>query len=71
MSVTDNRDLKKRLNYMQEQLDLVDNAVSSLPILYSYVGNQETVTKYEEVTAQFSRDLRKLYSDLSAFHDIK
>lgn len=70
MSYTDNRDFQKRLSYIQEQLDLVDNALSSLPILFSNVGNQETATKYEEVTAQFSRDLRKLYSDLSAFHDI-
>ncbi|WP_100665905.1 hypothetical protein [Leuconostoc citreum] len=71
MSVIENREVKKRLNYLQSQLDLVDSAVGTLPILVASVENERTMAQFDEVMSQFKTDLQKLYRDLSVFNDIK
>ena len=71
MSVIENREVKKRLNYLQSQLDLVDSAVGTLPILVASVENERTMEQFDEVISQFKTDLQKLYRDLSVFNDIK
>ena len=71
MSVIENREVKKRLNYLQSQLDLVDSAVGTLPILVASVENERTMAQFDEVISQFKTDLQKLYRDLSVFNDIK
>lgn len=71
MSVIENREIKKRLNYLQSQLDLVDSAVGTLPILVAGIENERTVAQFDEAISQFKTDLRKLYRDLSMFNNIK
>lgn len=71
MSFSDNREVKKRINYLQSQLDLVDMAVQSLPILVANVENLQTTAQCDEAIIQFKSDLQKLYRDLSLFKDIK
>lgn len=71
MSVIENRELKKRLNYLQSQLDLVDSAVGTLPILVAGIENERTVAQFDEAISQFKTDLQKLYRDLSMFNNIK
>ncbi len=71
MSVIENREIKKRLNYLQSQLDLVDSAVGSLPILVAGIENERTVAQFDEAISQFKTDLQKLYRDLSMFNNIK
>ncbi|WP_312694245.1 hypothetical protein [Leuconostoc pseudomesenteroides] len=71
MSVIENREVKKRLNYLQSQLDLVDSTVGTLPILVASVENERTVSQFDEAISQFKTDLKKLYRDLSLFKDIK
>ena len=71
MSVIENREIKKRLNYLQSQLDLVDSAVGTLPILVAGIENERTVAQFDEAISQFKTDLQKLYRDLSVFNDIK
>lgn len=71
MSVIENREIKKRLNYLQSQLDLVDSAVGTLPILVAGIENERTVAQFDEAISQFKTDLQKLYSDLSMFNNIK
>ncbi|WP_273713774.1 hypothetical protein [Leuconostoc mesenteroides] len=71
MSVIENREIKKRLNYLQSQLDLVDSAVGTLPILVSGIENERTVAQFDEAISQFKTDLQKLYRDLSMFNNIK
>ncbi|MFT9391598.1 hypothetical protein [Leuconostoc pseudomesenteroides] len=71
MSLSDNSELKKRINYLQSQLDLVDVAVHSLPILVANVENNQTVAQCDEVISKFTNDLKTLYRDLSLFKDIK
>ncbi|WP_273713218.1 hypothetical protein [Leuconostoc mesenteroides] len=71
MSVIENREIKKRLNYLQSQLDLVDSAVGTLPILVAGVVNERTVAQFDEAIRQFKTDLQKLYRDLSMFNNIK
>lgn len=71
MSLSDNSELKKRINYLQSQLDLVDVAVHSLPILVANVENNQTVAQCDEVISKFTNDLKTLYSDLSLFKEIK
>lgn len=71
MSVTENREIKKRLNYLQSQLDLVDSAVGTLPILVAVIENERTVAQFDEAISQFKTDLQKLYRDLSMFNNIK
>lgn len=71
MSVIENREIKKRLNYLQSQLDLVDSAVGTLPILVAGIENERTVAQFDEAISQFKTDLQKLYRDLSMFNDIK
>ncbi|WP_099045093.1 hypothetical protein [Leuconostoc citreum] len=71
MSLSDNQELKKRINYLQSQLDLVDVAVHSLPILVANVENNQTVAQCDEVISKFTNDLKTLYRDLSLFKDIK
>lgn len=71
MSVIENREIKKRLNYLQSQLDLVDSAVGSLPILVAGIENERTVAQFAEAISQFKTDLQKLYRDLSMFNNIK
>ena len=53
MSVIENREIKKRLNYLQSQLDLVDSAVGSLPILVAGIENERTVAQFDEAISQF------------------
>ena len=57
MSVIENREVKKRLNYLQSQLDLVDSAVGTLPILVASVENERTMAQFDEVMSQFKTDL--------------
>ncbi|WP_099044499.1 hypothetical protein [Leuconostoc citreum] len=71
MSVIENREIKKRLNYLQSQLDLVDSAVGTLPILVAGIENERTVAQFDEEISQFKTDLQKLYRDLSMFNNIK
>ncbi|WP_312402212.1 hypothetical protein [Leuconostoc lactis] len=71
MSVIENREIKKRLNYLQSQLDLVDSAVGSLPILVAGIENERTAAQLDEAISQFKTDLQKLYRDLSMFNNIK
>lgn len=71
MSLSDNRELQKRINYLQSQLDLVDIAVQSLPILVANVENHQTIEQSDEAISNFKSDLQKLYRDLSLFKDIK
>ena len=71
MSLSDNQELKKRINYLQSQLDLVDVAVHSLPILVANVENHQTVAQCDEAISKFTNDLKTLYRDLSLFKDIK
>ncbi|KMY77016.1 MULTISPECIES: hypothetical protein [Leuconostoc] len=71
MSVIENREIKKRLNYLQSQLDLVDSAVGTLPILVAVIENERTVAQFDEAISQFKTDLQKLYRDLSMFNNIK
>ena len=71
MSVIENREIKKRLNYLQSQLDLVDSAVGMLPILVAGIENERTVAQFDEAISQFKTDLQKLYRDLSMFNNIK
>lgn len=71
MSVIENREIKKRLNYLQSQLDLVDSAVGTLPILVAGIENECTVAQFDEAISQFKTDLQKLYRDLSMFNNIK
>ncbi|CCF25118.1 hypothetical protein J6K93_07500 [Leuconostoc mesenteroides] len=71
MSVIENREIKKRLNYLQSQLDLVDSAVGTLPILVAGIVNERTVAQFDEAISQFKTDLQKLYCDLSMFNNIK
>lgn len=71
MSFSDNREVKKRINYLQSQLDLVDMAVRSLPILVANVEDHQTTAQCDEAISQFKSDLQKLYRDLSLFKDIK
>ncbi|ACA82726.1 hypothetical protein [Leuconostoc citreum] len=71
MSVIENREIKKRINYLQSQLDLVDSAVGSLPILVAGIENERTVAQFAEAISQFKTDLQKLYRDLSMFNNIK
>ena len=71
MSLSDNQELKKRINYLQSQLDLVDVAVHSLPILVGNVENHQTVEQCNEAIDTFTKDVRQLYRDLSLFKDIK
>lgn len=71
MSVIENREIKKRLNYLQSQLDLVDSAVGTLPILVAGIVNERTVAQFDEAISQFKTDLQKLYRDLSMFNNIK
>jgi len=71
MSVIENREIKKRLNYLQSQLDLVDSAVGTLPILVAGIENERTVAQFDEAISQFKTDLQKLYRDLSMFNNIK
>lgn len=71
MSFSDNREVKKRINYLQSQIDLVDMAVQSLPILVANVENHQTITQCDEAISNFKIDLQKLYRDLSLFKDIK
>ncbi|MFT8544769.1 MAG: hypothetical protein ABF768_09195 [Leuconostoc falkenbergense] len=71
MSVIENREVKKRLNYLQSQLDLVDSAVGTLPILVASVENERTMAQFDEAMSPFKTDLQKLYRDLSVFNDIK
>ncbi|WP_337089651.1 hypothetical protein [Leuconostoc pseudomesenteroides] len=71
MSFSDNREVKKRINYLQSQLDLVDMAVQSLPILVANVENHQTTAQCDEAISKFKSDLQKLYRDLSLFKDIK
>ncbi|WP_420063155.1 hypothetical protein [Leuconostoc lactis] len=71
MSVIENREIKKRLNYLQSQLDLVDSAVGTLPILVAGIENERTVAQSDEAISQFKTDLQKLYRDLSMFNNIK
>ncbi|WP_273708921.1 hypothetical protein [Leuconostoc mesenteroides] len=71
MSVIENREIKKRLNYLQSQLDLVDSAVGTLPILVAGIVNERTVEQFDEAISQFKTDLQKLYRDLSMFNNIK
>ena len=71
MSVIENREIKKRLNYLQSQLDLVDTAVGTLPILVAGIENERTVAQFDEAISQFKTDLQKLYRDLSMFNNIK
>ena len=70
MSVIENREVKKRLNYLQSQLDLVDSAVGTLPILVASVENERTMALFDYVMSQFKTDLQKLYRVLSVFNDI-
>ena len=71
MSFSDNREVKKRINYLQSQLDLVDMAVQSLPILVANVENHQTVAQCDEAISNFKSDLQKLYRDLALFKNIK
>ena len=71
MSLSDNQELKKRINYLQSQLDLVDMAVHSLPILVVNVENNQTISQCDEAISKFTNDLKTLYRDLSLFKDIK
>lgn len=71
MSLSTNQEVKKRINYLQSQLDLVDMAVHSLPILVANVENHQTITQCDEAISNFKIDLQKLYRDLSLFKDIK
>ncbi|MGR8838408.1 hypothetical protein N2F28_09400 [Leuconostoc falkenbergense] len=71
MSVIENREVKKRLSYLQSQLDLVDSAVGTLPILVASIENERTMAQFDEAMSQFKTDLQKLYRDLSVFNDIK
>ena len=71
MSLSDNQELKKRINYLQSQLDLVDVAVHSLPILVANVENHQTVAQCDEAISKFTNDLKTLYRDLALFKDIK
>lgn len=71
MSVIENREIKKRLNYLQSQLDLVDSAVGTLPILVAGIENERTVAQFDAAISQFKTDLQKLYRDLSMFNNIK
>lgn len=71
MSLSDNQELKKRINYLQSQLDLVDVAVHSLPILVANVENHQTVAQCDEAISKFTNDLKTLYGDLALFKDIK
>ncbi|MFZ2380513.1 hypothetical protein [Leuconostoc falkenbergense] len=71
MSLSDNQELKKRINYLQSQLDLVDVAVHSLPILVGNVENHQTVAQCDEAISKFTNDLKTLYGDLALFKDIK
>ena len=71
MSVIENREIKKRLNYLQSQLDLVDSAVGTLPILVAGIVNERTVEQFDEAISQFKTDLQKLYRDLSMFNNTK
>ena len=71
MSVIENREIKKRLNYLQSQLDLVDSAVGMLPILVAGIENERTVAQFDKAISQFKTDLQKLYRDLSMFNNIK
>ncbi|MBZ1509584.1 hypothetical protein [Leuconostoc mesenteroides] len=71
MSVIENREIKKRLNYLQSQLDLVDSAVGTLPILVAGIENERTVAQFDEAISKFKADLQKLYRDLSMFNNIK
>ena len=71
MSVIENREIKKRLNYLQSQLDLVDTAVGTLPILVAGIENERTVAQFDEAISQFKTDLQKLYRDLSMYNNIK
>ncbi|MBK0040890.1 MULTISPECIES: hypothetical protein [unclassified Leuconostoc] len=71
MSLSDNQELKKRINYLQSQLDLVDVAVHSLPILVANVENNRTVAQCDEAISKFTNDLKTLYGDLALFKDIK
>lgn len=71
MSLSDNQELKKRINYLQSQLDLVDVAVHSLPILVANVENNQTVAQCDEAISKFTNDLKTLYGDLALFKDIK
>ena len=71
MSLSDNQELKKRISYLQSQLDLVDVAVHSLPILVANVENHQTVAQCDEAISKFTNDLKTLYGDLALFKDIK
>ena len=71
MSFSNNQEVKKRINYLQSQLELVDMAVQSLPILVANVENHQTVEQCDEAISKFKNDLQKLYRDLSLFNDIK
>ncbi|GMA66428.1 MULTISPECIES: hypothetical protein [Leuconostoc] len=71
MSFSENQEVKKRINYLQSQLDLVDIAVHSIPILVANVENHQTVEQCNEAIDTFTKDVRQLYRDLSLFKDIK
>ena len=71
MSFSENQEVKKRINYLQSQLDLVDIAVHSIPILVANVENHKTVEQCNEAIDTFTKDVRQLYRDLSLFKDIK
>ncbi|WP_349533858.1 hypothetical protein [Leuconostoc citreum] len=71
MSNNNNQALTKRVAYIQEQLELLDSALATMPILVANANNTETQQQWLEAIAKFKIDLRKTYVDLSLFQNIK
>lgn len=71
MSIKDNQALTKRVAYIQEHLELLDSALSTMPILVANANNTETEQQWLNAIARFKTDLRKTYVDLSLFQNIR
>ncbi|WP_349584984.1 hypothetical protein [Leuconostoc citreum] len=71
MNSNDNQALDKRVAYMQEQLELLDSALATMPILVAQVSNEQTQQQWLEAISRFKTDLHKTYVDLSLFQNIR
>lgn len=71
MNNNDSQALEKRVVYIQEHLELLDNALATMPILVANANNTETEQQWLSAIARFKTDLRKTYVDLSLFQNIK
>lgn len=71
MSFQDKREIKKRISYLQEQMELIDKAVYSMPILVANLQVPKVEEQFTEAIGKFNSDLKKLYGDLASINNIK